>query len=348
MKKFIIYLQLFIISFLAFQQLVIPKYKTSLVEGSMIKEYYEEKSNHQIIFIGDCEVYSNFSPITLFNEYGYTSYIRGNSQQLIYQSYHILRETLEYETPEVVVLSINALRYGDEKKSEAYNRLMIDNMKNSKIKYDLIKDSMTDEEHFIDYLFPILRYHSRILELNKEDFDYYYKDKRITHNGYLMRSDIKKTTTKYQGKPLANYEISKENITYLDKIRELCEKNNIKLILIKAPSTYPYWYPEYNEQVIEYAQKYNLDYLNFLDYVEEMGLDYQTDTYDSGLHLNVSGAEKLTKYFGSYLNKNYSLQDMRNDKKIKAIYEEKTKYYEKTKKQQYEEIAKYGRIVMYG
>lgn len=32
-----------------------------------------------------------------------------------------------------------------------------------------IKASMTDEENFVDYIFPLLRYHSRWSELTKDD-----------------------------------------------------------------------------------------------------------------------------------------------------------------------------------
>ena len=348
MKKFIMYFILFMILFLGFQRLVQPKYDEDLVEGSMTSEYYDSSKNHQIIFLGDCEVYSSYSPIVLFNEFGYTSYIRGNSQQMIYQSYHLLRETLQYEIPKIVVFNVNALRHGELDKNEGYNRLMIDEMRNSKIKYDLINDSLTKNETIFDYVFPIFRYHSRIFELTKEDFEYFFKDKTITHNGYLMRVDVKPVTTMYEGLSLANYDFSKENMEYLDKIRELCEKNDIELILVKAPSTYPYWYPEYDEQVVEYSQKYGLEYINFLDLRDEIGIDYNTDTYDAGLHLNLSGAEKLTRYFGNYLQHNHNLDDMRNDEEISREYHDKSEYYVKIQKEQFKELKKYGKIVMYG
>ena len=41
-----------------------------IVEGAMIAEYYDEEKDHDVVFIGDCEIYENFSPITLWEEYG--------------------------------------------------------------------------------------------------------------------------------------------------------------------------------------------------------------------------------------------------------------------------------------
>ena len=68
------------------QRLLMPKYMSDIVEGALIAEYYEETTDHDVLFVGDCEVYENFSPISLYEEYGITSYIRGSAQQLTWQS----------------------------------------------------------------------------------------------------------------------------------------------------------------------------------------------------------------------------------------------------------------------
>ena len=72
-------------------RLVRPKYASGItLEGSMVENWYAHaKEGHQVLFIGDCEVYESFSPVTLFREYGATSYIRGSAQQLMWQSYYL-------------------------------------------------------------------------------------------------------------------------------------------------------------------------------------------------------------------------------------------------------------------
>ena len=150
------------------QRLVMPKYMSTTVEGAMIAEYYDEEHDHDVVFIGDCEVYENFSTITLWEKYGITSYIRGSAQQLIWNSYYLLEDTLRYETPKVVVFNVLSLKYNTPQ-SEAYNRMSIDGMKWSQSKIDNINASMMKDENFIDYVFPILRYHSRWSDLKKED-----------------------------------------------------------------------------------------------------------------------------------------------------------------------------------
>ena len=56
------------------QRLLMPKYAADVVEGALIAEYYEEEKDHDVIFIGDCEVYENFSPAVLWQNYGINSY----------------------------------------------------------------------------------------------------------------------------------------------------------------------------------------------------------------------------------------------------------------------------------
>ena len=308
--------------------LVSPKYMESLVEGSMISEYYDTPKNHEVLFIGDCEVYANFSPMVLYEEEGISSYIRGSSQQLIWQSYGILKETLKYEKPKVVIFNVNAMRYSTPV-SEAYNRLTIDKMKWSKEKIEMIFSSMTEEENFWSYAFPILRYHSRIFELTEEDFTYLFQRRQNTFNGFLINQNVKGVESLPTKRPLTETKFADITYEYLDKIRELCEENNIELVLIKAPSLYPYWYTEYDEQIEEYASKYGLDYYNFLENILEIGLDYNVDTYDGGLHLNLSGATKLSKYFAPILKEKYSLTDYRDNEEVNAYYQkELEKYYE--------------------
>ena len=131
--KILIVVLVFVAVLLLISRLVEPKYATSLIEGNFISEYYDEEKMHEVIFIGDCEMYSNFSPMEIYEKEGITSFVRGTPQQLIWQSYSILEETLTYEKPKIVVLSVNCMKYG-EPVSEAYNRLTIDKMRWSKQK----------------------------------------------------------------------------------------------------------------------------------------------------------------------------------------------------------------------
>lgn len=332
---------------LSVQRLVMPKYTSGIIEGGYTAEYYREKNPHQVLMVGDCELYENFSPITLWKNYGITSYIRGSAQQLTWQSYYLLKEALLYETPDVVVFNVLALKYDDPQKEE-YNRMTLDGMKWSKTKLDAVCASMLPEEHLVDYLFPLLRYHSRIYELTSEDFSYYFQDRQRTTAGYYMRIDaVPYEEGIWEEEEPDSFELGDRAMSYLDEIRELCDEQGIKLLLVKAPSLSPVWYDEWEEQVVKYADTYGLDYINFLHLTEEIGIDYETDTYDEGLHMNLNGAEKCADYLGQFLSENYGLPSLASDEKIAADWEEKERFYEKLKQAQLQELEEYGEIISY-
>lgn len=320
-------LLVFLLLFHLVTMLLQPKYMTDLVEGGMLSQYYRETGGHDVIFVGDCEVYANFSPMEMYRQAGITAYVRGSSQQLIWQSYYVLKETFRYETPKIVVFNVNAMRYG-EPVSEAYNRLTIDKMKWSEEKVGIIQASMTEEEDFLSYVFPILRYHSRFDELTAEDVQYLFRTKDITWNGHLMNKEVKPLGKLPAQRVLADYQFPDICYSYLDKIRLLCEENGAELILVKAPSVYPFWYDEYDAQIQNYADQHGLSFYNFLDSVEEIGIDYSTDTYDAGLHMNLNGATKLSRYFADILAENHGAEDHRSDPAVSAVYEEKLKAYD--------------------
>lgn len=368
----------FLLAGAGLQRLVEPKY-IDVPEGNFTAEYYDETLPHDVLLIGDCEVYENIDPIYLWRRYGITSYIRGNAEQLAWHSYYMLEDALRYETPRVVVYNVQALTCRKPHKEE-YNRMALDGMRWSATKIHAIQHSRCEGEQMMEYIFPILRYHSRVLELSMDDLRYFRKPKRVTHNGYYMRvdvlpvseSDVADPSWLLDGEeqqdeiedPWAQIEEAGEEadvpeereqgepfgslpMEYLERIRKLCEAHDIQLILMKAPSLAPVWYDSDEEQVQAYARVRRLPYINFYEHLEETGIDYETDSYDGGLHMNRSGADKLSEYLGRVLTETYGIPDHRGEKKYAGVYREKEKFYEEMIQGQKEELEKYGEIRSY-
>jgi len=215
LKYVAIFAVLFVVLFCT-DKLLRKKYMTSELEGAMVEEYYDNIGNNEVVFVGDCEVYENFSPITMWEKYGITSYIRGSAQQLVWQSYYLLKETFEYEVPKVAVFNVLSLKYNTPQK-EGYNRMTLDGMKMSAIKLEAIEASMTEDEELISYIIPFIKFHKRWSELSEEDFIYWFKNDKVTVNGYLMRADVKPVDY------LADYyeENGKVSLTY-DELVKIC------------------------------------------------------------------------------------------------------------------------------
>ncbi len=334
MKKRIIIavctLLVLVLVFTLLQALVVPKYIQN-PEGLLVGEYYAEAGGHDVIFVGDCEVYESFIPAVLWEKFGISSYVRGSAQQLVWQSYHLLEETFEYEAPKVVVFNVLALKYGDPQ-SEAFNRMTLDGMKWSSSKKDAVMASMTEDESFVDYLFPLLRFHSRVTNLGSDDFKYMFKAPAVSHSGYLMQKGVvPMTDDTEEGRTLRDYTLPATAMEYLEKMRLLCEENGAELVLIKSPTnSWAYWwYDEWDEQIREYADEKALTYYNFIEQAQEIGIDYSTDTYDAGVHLNVYGAEKMTGYFGDLLKEKHGLDaPSHSDGEVAAWQARVKRYYD--------------------
>lgn len=316
------------------QQLTVPKYMSHPYEGAMMAEYYEAETEHEVIFLGDCEFYETISPVTLWEEYGISSYVRGSPQQLIWQSYYILLDTLKTEKPKAVVFNAMEMKIG-EVQNEAYTRLTLDGLKNLSYRLQAAKLSLKEKnETLISYAFLLLRYHSRWSELKKEDVKYLFHRDLISHHGYLMQTGVDPQVQEPFQQPLFDYRFPDICWEYLNLMYELCKANDIEFVLFKAPTVswqYP-WYEEWDEQISAYAKEKGILYINGLEYAQDMGLDMTTDTYDKGVHLNVYGAEKCSRFLGGILKEHCGLSDGRTKEELAANWDQVCERYHEAKK----------------
>ena len=334
----------FVLALTGIQQIFMPKYQGAVIEGNFTEEYYRDPTRHELLIIGNCESYENISTMKLWEDFGITSYIRGNANQLVSQSYYILMEALEREQPKAVIFNVQAMTV-EGQDTEEYNRMVFDGMNWSRYKWEGIRASAMEDEEMIEYVFPLLRYHSRWQDLEKEDFLYAVKEKPLTSfNGYYLRADVRPAGEFPRERRKEDYTFPEENYKYLDLIRQACEDRGIRLILMKAPSLYPEWSDPYERQILIYAREHGLIYWNLLADADKVGLDMSRDTYDEGLHLNVYGAEKVSAYLGPILSEELGLADYRQDPAAASYYNQRLAAYKEEKACQEAEFVEFGYI----
>jgi hypothetical protein len=144
--------------------------------------------------------------------------------------------------------------------------------------------------------------------------------------------------------PLANYQFSDKANYYLNRMVELTRENDIELVLIKAPNLFPHWFDRWDEQIVAFAEQHNLLYINFLNYTDEIGLDWDIHSFNAGLHLNVFGAELMSLYLGEILQERFGLPDRRTETALADKWNIMAKQYHQMIALQLEEIERYGRI----
>lgn len=253
----------------------------------------EKKNTVDVLIIGDSESYCSFIPMKLWEEYGFTSYVCGTSRQTLNYSEEFLRKSLATQTPKIVVLETNAI-------FRPYSGTDIVKMK-------------------LEQTFSVFRYHNRWKSLKLSDFKLNAEYTNIEYNkGYRYSKKANEASTKgYMRKLEETVEIQRTNLETVKKIRQLCEQAGAELIFVSVPSTRNWNYAKHNS-VVGLAEDLGLTFLDLNLLTEEVGIDWKNDTRDKGDHLNHSGAQKVTSYFGNYLAGKNILKDHRGNKAYAA------------------------------
>ena len=77
-------------------------------------EFKSETKQFDILVYGSSHVMNGFSPMLLWAKYGMTSYNFGNPNSTIPQTYWVIRNSIKYNKPDIIVLDIAFIKR-DEK-----------------------------------------------------------------------------------------------------------------------------------------------------------------------------------------------------------------------------------------
>lgn len=246
----------------------------------------EAENSIDVLVVGDSEAYRSIIPPEMYRNYGFTTYVAGSPSQRTYQSYDMIEEFIKRQNPKVCILEPNVL-FRD---------------------YSVIASVGPRLEKAL----PIFKYHNGWKGL--VDSDYQYDDIRFdSFKGYRYTDYVKPAKNlNYMVQTDSKEPISMSNISDFEKICKICRDNNIELLVLRTPSIKNWNYAKY-DAVRQLAEKNQVKYVD-LNLDESLGIDWTRDTYDKGDHLNFYGAEKVSKFLGSYLDKHYDLADHRGDK----------------------------------
>ena len=329
----IILIIIIILILFAISPIFVPKwtkggdnYITNIVRGF----YAEEDNSLDVMFMGNSDMYRGMSPVVLWDEYGIASYSYTSPGQRAWTGYYVLLDSLRSQHPDIIVFNIDEVQSTNQSTESCY-RKAFDNMQLSSVKIQALFDS-TYKFSFAEkasYLFPVLRYHTRISELTSEDFKYAYGYEEYENKGLDLIKEIKPYNggSSYMEDKGETYEFPEKTKKYMDKIAKKCEEEKIKLILVEIPSADSWSYAKH-QAIVKYAEEKELPFVDFNMILDEIDFDWTHDTPDGGDHLNVYGAEKVSKYMGKYLNENYEIPDRRQDSNYSSWFEASKKYHQ--------------------
>ena len=244
----------------------------------------EEKNSIDLLVLGDSESYSSISPLQLWRNAGITSFVGGQASQKMTEAMDLLNTALHTQRPKVVLLETNEL-FRSSSSADRIGEEMLQAAQN---------------------VFPIFRYHnvwkSHVMDTAQAPTNW---------KGYRLRSESQpvSSTASYMKADSSVKTVTQENKDLLKEMKNICEQNQCQLVLYSSPSPVNYNMGKHNG-IAKAAEELNLEYIDLNLKTGKLSMDWQKDSYDSGDHLNIYGAEKVTKYMQEYLQK-YGLEDHR-------------------------------------
>lgn len=303
---------------------------------SGMKNVNTKKDHYDVLFLGTSMAVTNISAEELYIKYGIAGMSIGQPLQMEFLSYYSLEQALKKQSPQAVIFDTQALFYTEEIQKEHieqdeafYVHTTLDTLKNDRIKYQAVEEvkELHPDTTYWEYFSNMYYSHSNWENLNIDNF-VSQRNKDIVMGSRSLFGVLENTTNDdvqaFDDNIKESADIPEINIEYLRKMKELCEKNNVELILVRSYGR-KYWQMEQYNAIKSLADEMNLKFFDMAEYEDEIGFDWATDSCD-GTHHNINGARKWTDFLGEYLANNFKFTDKRGLKNYQEYESEKSRY----------------------
>lgn len=302
--------------------------------------YAEPKDTIDVVMIGSSPVYPFYAAPKLWGEYGFTMYPLSSNVQRPKAAVYLVEEALKTQSPELFVFELRMYTYeeGTMADNMAYARGVTDNLKYSWNRIRLINSLVPDVSERYTYYFDIFKYHSNWKTLILPDQYTAFRYERLHPlKGYVMSDKVVygegadySAVTEQTAIPAEQEESLRTLLAYL-------KERNLNALFIVSPMDLDEDMQKKFNYMENIITSYGYDYLNFNNHYNELDIDFATDYYDGGSHVNASGSEKCTAFLGNYLTEHYAFTDRRGDDRY-STWDEAYVYWQECQKAALETI----------
>lgn len=266
-------------------------------ESRVWSEIESGKINADIIINGSSYAATHIDPIIIKQKTSLNTYNIGLMGHNFYLEYMRYMFYLKHNhKPKIILLSLDYESL--QKRKDLFN-----------VQYLLpyIKDSIIAEacKHYegiskYDYIIPILKYAGRaplVFQLIKQVLSPQIKQDSNWHNGFFAQNTVWGKAVDQRLDSLKPYKIIPDSLSIncFDKFLSECKAQNIKVVFIRTPIHALAKEKIINRSSIDslylhYANKYQLNYLNYLD----DSLSLHKSNFVNATHLNLRSAQIIT------------------------------------------------------
>ncbi len=265
--------------------------------GAVWSMYLEEpRDTIDVLFFGSSLAYCNVVPAEIYEQTGLTSFVMAGPEQTFPVTYDYIKESLKTQSPSVIFVEVTGMLFSREVLSAKENIGYMPFFSCNRLEAALFG---TDPTERMGLLFPLYSYHDRLADFPPLLF-------RTRHDEVtdpLAGATLMQETRPQDSRGPRPYSITEEefanNLRYLEKIRSLCAKQGIQLVLFQVPSC-GYLPREWMDRIRSAAGE-NAPLVDFNERFAEIGLDPEKDFYDF-IHFNASGAVKFTRVLAEDLS----------------------------------------------
>lgn len=292
--------------------------------GCMWKAYRQEPKNSlDVLFFGTSIAYTDMIPAVIYARTGLTSFSLAGPVQSITESYYSLREATGTQHPQLVVVELTGILLTNVPSYDIEN---ICNMPQGVNRWRCALET-GPAENLLTYFFPLNLYHSRWSEVTWDEVKYNLsKPKTDVYAGWTYLEDVtpfEEHKTRYETYTEESFAAGAKS---LEKIAEYCDENGMELLVCISPQCEIR--PETMEKLQALIDSLGVNFVNFNDVRDEIGIDDMTDFYDES-HLNWRGAQKYSLYLASYFTNVCKLTPAGNEDT--ALWDKRvTRYLKKT------------------
>ncbi|SJZ58554.1 hypothetical protein SAMN02745191_1058 [Anaerorhabdus furcosa] len=277
-----------------------PSDMTSKVDGF----YGLEENTMDVLLFGTSHIFYGINPSILWRNNNINSYVFGGECQPLEITLAYMKESFKTQSPQLIILDVFGVSNSIEScRTDGSTKVNTEDLKLNQNKIDA---ASTYDMDMLFNIFDVAKYHNRLFEMDKKDFENGYSHFNNTNFGFTLAYPYGQYESYYEYSHDDAFVMpEKSKIDLLDEINNLCKENDSQLLLIKTP----YYASDEDALIYNYIENYakenEIEFINFNKLLST--IDYEFDFDGSTWHANVLGSMKLTSYLSNYINHNYNL-----------------------------------------
>lgn len=269
--------------------------------------YANEDDSLDIVVLGSSSVYRYFDNPYLWEEFGFTSYDVSTPSQSPLLLADLTDEVYKTQTPELIIVETRRFMDLNNKNSDTVRlRQTYDNIKYSRNRVEMINAVVDTWPERIESYFDIITYHDGWEDFSYDKLKYYDNEEPHELKGWVVVHKARELEAPKPDSGEGTIPLPESLEDTLREYLEKCRTEKIPVLFISTPWQITQEQRQMNRYMGEVIGEYGFSFLDCNLYAEEIGLDFKKDFLNSK-HTNLVGAEKVTKFIGDYIEKNYDI-----------------------------------------